>query len=81
MGLQWQEIGKGSLQETVSFHKDDWLLLLLLPVNFIQLHLDPNHGRSGHAVGDIPGVRFKVCKFAGVSILALYKEKKENPRS
>ena len=38
-------------------------------------------GRSGHAVGDIPGVRFKVCKFAGVSILALYKEKKENPRS
>lgn len=38
-------------------------------------------GRSGHAVGDIPGVRFKVVKVAGVSILALYKQKKEKPRS
>jgi small subunit ribosomal protein S23e len=33
-------------------------------------------GRSGHAVGDIPGVRFKV---AGVSLWALYKEKKDKP--
>ena len=38
-------------------------------------------GRSGHAVGDIPGVRFKVVKVAGVSLWALYKEKKEKPRS
>jgi small subunit ribosomal protein S23e len=38
-------------------------------------------GRSGHAVGDIPGVRFKCVKVAGVSLLALYKEKKEKPRS
>jgi len=38
-------------------------------------------GRSGHAVGDIPGVRFKIVKVAGVSLLALYKEKKEKPRS
>ena len=38
-------------------------------------------GRRGHAVGDIPGVRFKVCKVSGVSLLALYKEKKEKPRS
>ena len=38
-------------------------------------------GRSGDAVGDIPGVRFKVVKVAGVSLLALYKEKKEKPRS
>ena len=38
-------------------------------------------GRRGHAVGDIPGVRFKVVKVAGVSLLALYKEKKEKPRS
>ncbi|KAJ2494511.1 ribosomal protein S23 [Coemansia sp. RSA 2049] len=35
-------------------------------------------GRKGRAVGDIPGVRFKV---SGVSLLALYKEKKEKPRS
>ncbi|KAL9658355.1 hypothetical protein ABK040_015675 [Willaertia magna] len=38
-------------------------------------------GRSGHAVGDIPGVRFKVVKVAGVSLLALYKGKKEKPRA
>ena len=38
-------------------------------------------GRAGHAVGDIPGVRFKVVKVAGVSLWALYKEKKEKPRS
>ncbi|CDR96332.1 40S ribosomal protein S12P, putative [Babesia bigemina] len=38
-------------------------------------------GRSGHSVGDLPGVRFKVVKVAGVSLLALYKEKKEKPRS
>ncbi|KAI5055701.1 hypothetical protein GOP47_0029222 [Adiantum capillus-veneris] len=33
--------------------------------------------RKGHAVGDIPGVRFKVVKVSGVSLLALFKEKKE----
>eukprot|EP01113_Clastostelium_recurvatum_P005538 TRINITY_DN1247_c0_g1_i1.p2 TRINITY_DN1247_c0_g1~~TRINITY_DN1247_c0_g1_i1.p2 ORF type:complete len:164 (+),score=39.64 TRINITY_DN1247_c0_g1_i1:61-492(+) len=38
-------------------------------------------GRKGHSVGDIPGVRFKVVKVANVSLLALYKEKKEKPRS
>merc|ERR1712157_326979 len=38
-------------------------------------------GRSGHAVGDIPGVRFKIVKVANVSLLALFKEKKERPRS
>merc|ERR1712193_58848 len=38
-------------------------------------------GRSGHAVGDIPGVRFKIVKVAGVSLLALFKEIKEKPRS
>ncbi|KAH8971816.1 hypothetical protein BDL97_02G162600 [Sphagnum fallax] len=38
-------------------------------------------GRKGHAVGDIPGVRFKVVKVSGVSLLALFKEKKQKPRS
>ena len=37
-------------------------------------------GRHGHAVGDIPGVRFKVVKVAGVALSALYREKKEKPR-
>merc|ERR1712014_323913 len=38
-------------------------------------------GRSGHAVGDIPGVRFKIVKVANVSLLALFTGKKERPRS
>merc|ERR1719473_265896 len=38
-------------------------------------------GRSGHAVGDIPGVRFKIVKVAGVSLVALFRHKKEKPRS
>ncbi len=38
-------------------------------------------GRKGHAVGDIPGVRFKVVKVSGVALTALFREKKEKPRS
>jgi len=34
-------------------------------------------GRKGHAVGDIPGVRFKIVKVAGVALSALFREKKE----
>ena len=37
-------------------------------------------GRKGKAVGDIPGVRFKVVKVAGVSLVALFKGKKDKPR-
>jgi small subunit ribosomal protein S23e len=33
-------------------------------------------GRKGHSVGDIPGVRFKAVKVAGVSLIALWKGKK-----
>uniref|UniRef100_A0A452SJC6 Small ribosomal subunit protein uS12 n=1 Tax=Ursus americanus TaxID=9643 RepID=A0A452SJC6_URSAM len=35
---------------------------------------------KGHAVGDIPGVHFKVVRVASVSLLALYKGKKERLR-
>lgn len=38
-------------------------------------------GKRGKAKGDIAGCRFKVVKVSGVSLLALYKEKKEKPRS
>lgn len=38
-------------------------------------------GRQGRAIGDIPGVRFKVMKVASVGLLALYTRKKEKPRS
>ncbi|KAM7457462.1 hypothetical protein BLSTO_01780 [Blastocystis sp. subtype 1] len=38
-------------------------------------------GRSGHAVGDIPGVRFKVVCVSKTSLLALFRQKKEKPHS
>ncbi|KAM7331162.1 hypothetical protein ACRRTK_010351 [Alexandromys fortis] len=53
-------------------------------LNFIEENdevLVAGFGRKSHAVGDIPGVRFKVVKVANVSLLALYKGKKERPRS
>merc|ERR1739838_179210 len=53
-------------------------------INFVGLNdevLVIGAGRSGHAVGDIPGVRFKVTKVAGVSLLALFKGKAEKPKS
>ncbi|CAN8237434.1 unnamed protein product [Cochlearia groenlandica] len=53
-------------------------------LNFIEENdevLVAGFGRKGHAVGDIPGVRFKVVTVRGVSLLALSKEKKEKPRS
>ena len=34
-------------------------------------------GKKGKAKGDIGGVTFKVVKVSGVSLLALWKEKKE----
>ena len=36
-------------------------------------------GRSGHAVGDLPGVRFKISKVASTSLLALWLHKKDKP--
>ena len=53
-------------------------------LNFIEENdevLVAGFGSKGHAVGDIPGVRFKVVKLATVSLLALYKGKKEISRS
>ena len=38
-------------------------------------------GKRGKSKCDIPGCRFKVVKVSGVSLLALYKGKKEKPRS
>ena len=38
-------------------------------------------GHKSHAVGDIPGVCFKVVRVANVFLLALYKSKKERSRS
>ena len=60
------------------------LVELAIELNFDQENdevLIAGFGRKGHAVGDIPGVRFKVVKVANVSLWALYREKKERPRS
>jgi ribosomal protein S12 len=60
------------------------LLIMFLPFSVRDMQdevLIAGFGRKGHAVGDIPGVRFKVVKVSGVSLLALFKEKKEKPRS
>jgi small subunit ribosomal protein S23e len=38
-------------------------------------------GRSGHAVGDLPGVRFKIIKVAGAGLFALWARKKDKPIS
>ncbi len=38
-------------------------------------------GKSGKTKGDIPGCRFKIVKVSGVSLLALFKGKKEKPRA
>lgn len=53
-------------------------------LNFVEENdevLIAGFGRRGHAVGDIPGVRFKLVKVAGVSLLALFRGKKEKPRN
>lgn len=53
-------------------------------LNFIEENdevLISGFGRKGHSVGDIPGVRFKVVKVAGVSLMALFRRKKEKPKA
>mmetsp|Transcript_104749 Transcript_104749/g.180637 ORF Transcript_104749/g.180637 Transcript_104749/m.180637 type:complete len:144 (-) Transcript_104749:121-552(-) len=53
-------------------------------LNFVEENdevLIAGFGRSGHAVGDLPGIRFKVVKVSGVGLMALFREKKEKPRS
>ncbi|XP_048655865.1 40S ribosomal protein S23-like [Marmota marmota marmota] len=53
-------------------------------LNFIKENdevLVAGFGPKGHAVGGIPGVHFKVVKAANAPLLALYKGKKERPRS
>nr|ACO10403.1 40S ribosomal protein S23 [Caligus rogercresseyi] len=53
-------------------------------LNFVEENdevLVAGFGRKGHAVGDIPRVRFKIVKVANVSLNALFLGKKERPRS
>ncbi len=52
-------------------------------INFIEEHDEVNivgiGGRKGRSMGDIPGVRYKVVKVNGVSLLELIRGKKEKP--
>ena len=60
------------------------LILITRSLNFVDENdevLISGFGRKGKAKGDIPGVRFKVVKVSGCSLLALFKGKKEKPRS
>jgi len=53
-------------------------------LNFIEENdevLISGFGRKGHSVGDIPGVRFKVVKVAGVALISLFRRKKEKPKA
>lgn len=53
-------------------------------LNFIDQNdevLVAGFGNKGRSKGDIPGVKFKVVKVSGCSLLALFKHKKEKPRS
>lgn len=53
-------------------------------LNFIEVNdevLVAGFGRKGRAVGDIPGIKFKIVKVSNVALLALWKEKKEKPRA
>jgi small subunit ribosomal protein S23e len=53
-------------------------------LNFVEENdevLVAGFGRRGHAVGDIPGVRFKIVKVSNVGLLALFRGLKEKPRS
>jgi small subunit ribosomal protein S23e len=53
-------------------------------LNFIEENdevLVSGFGRKGHSVGDIPGVRFKVVKVAGVALISLFRRKREKPKA
>ncbi|PJF19315.1 40S ribosomal protein S23 [Paramicrosporidium saccamoebae] len=53
-------------------------------LNFVEINdevLIAGFGNKGRSKGDIPGVKFKVVKVSGVALLALWKGKKEKPRS
>lgn len=70
---------KAYITSLVEIKTDNLLLLSLFTEN--DEVLISGFGRKGKAKGDIPGVRFKVVKVSGVGLMALFREKKEKPRS
>ena len=73
-----------SKKQKVDIKKISILELANQYLNFVEENdevLVAGFGRKGHAVGDIPGVRFKIVKVANVALSSLFKGKKERPRS
>ncbi|GAD95324.1 40S ribosomal protein S23 [Paecilomyces variotii No. 5] len=82
------EIGCREISQRAPRHQFANFYRFLVPndgcLNFVDENdevLLAGFGRKGKAKGDIPGVRFKVVKVSGVGLSALWKEKKEKPRS
>lgn len=95
IGIVLQKVGRESKQPNsairkcvrVQLKKNGKSVTAFLPgdgaLNFIEEHdlvlLEGIGGAKGRAIGDLPGVRWKVIKVNGVSLDALLKGIKEKP--
>ena len=95
LGIVLQKVGRESKQPNsairkcvrVQLKKNGKGVTAFLPgdgaLNFIEEHdrvlLEGIRGAKGRAIGDLPGVRWKVVKVNGVSLHALLTGKKEKP--
>lgn len=95
LGIVLQKVGRESKQPNsairkcvrVQLKKNGKAITAFLPgdgaLNFIDEHdrviVEGIGGAKGRAVGDLPGVRWKVVKVNGVSLDALIYGKKEKP--
>ena len=88
LGIEAKQLNSAIRKTRVQLIKNGKKIAAFVPrdgcLNFVDENdevLIAGFGRKGHAVGDIPGVRFKVVKVSGVALTALFREKKEKPRS
>ncbi len=95
LGIVLQKVGRESKQPNsairkcvrVQLKKNGKTITAFLPgdgaLNFIEEHdrvvVEGIGGAKGRAVGDLPGVRWRVVKVNGVSLQALIAGKKEKP--
>jgi small subunit ribosomal protein S12 len=95
LGIVLQKVGRESKQPNsairkcvrVQLKKNGKTITAFLPgdgaLNFIEEHdrvlVEGIGGAKGRAVGDLPGVRWRVVKVNGVSLPALISGKKEKP--
>lgn len=45
-----------------------------------EVTIEGMHGRMGRSFGDLPGIRFRVCKINGISLPAIMNGKREKKR-